>query len=411
MATQPRTTGSLKSSGTQDTMKRKILFAMIEAGGGHKSPALAVREAVQELGGGRYRLLMADFMKDTGCETLDEQHKESWNYLLDHPILCKTGHRLADFAGPVFRTGVKLYLMPFYECVRSFLLSEQPDLVFSIHYFNSMAIDLVRRWYNIPVTLINYHTELFDTSSLWVIKGVDYYLVSSEEARKKLIMRGIPRGKLYTFHYPVQQAFYRIQTTRERIARQVGADPGRKTVLISFGGQGYGNIGKFIEAVTEERLPLNIIVVAGKNEAMRSRLERQFSGAGGGQKVIVLGFVTNMHELMHLADVCFIKPGPSTTMEAVALRKPILFYKSAQISENGNIHFALKQGIGFYVGDNQRRFAQLMEECVNGDLLRQVANRYRTMDIRNGARDIARFLMNILEGGGVLPEEASAVSS
>jgi len=411
MAMQPRTTGSLKSSGTQETMKRKILFAMIEAGGGHKSPALAVREAVQELSGGRYRLLMADFMKDTGCENLDEQHKESWNYLLDHPILCKTGHRLADFAGPVFRTGVKLYLMPFYECVRSFLLSEQPDLVFSTHYFNSMAIDLVRRWYNIPVTLINYHTELFDTSSLWVIKGVDYYLVSSEEARKKLIMRGIPRSKLYTFHYPVQQAFYRTQTPRERIARQVGADPGRKTVLISFGGQGYGNIGKFIEAVAEERLPLNIIVVAGKNESMRSRLERQFSDGGGGRKVIVMGFVTNMHELMHLADVCFIKPGPSTTMEAVALRKPILFYKSAQISENGNIHFALKQGIGFYVGDNQRRFAQLMVESVNGDLLQQVARRYRAMDIRNGARDIARFLMNILEGGGVLPEAASAATS
>ncbi|MFW6181190.1 MAG: glycosyltransferase, partial [Spirochaetota bacterium] len=256
-----------------------------------------------------------------------------------------------------------------------------------------------------------YHTELFDTSSLWVIKGVDYYLVSSDEARKKLIMRGIPRHKLFTFHYPVQQDFYRIEASRERIARQVGADPGRKTVLISFGGQGYGNIGKFIEAVTEERLPLNIIVVAGKNEAMRSRLERQFNSAGGGQKVIVKGFVTNMHELMYLADVCFIKPGPSTTMEAVTLRKPILFYKSAQISENGNIHFALKQGIGFYVGDNQRRFAQLMGECVNGDLLQQVARRYHTLEIRNGARDIARFLMRVLEDGRVLPEEVGAATS
>ncbi len=400
MSMQTRVTGSLKSSDAHDTMKRKILFAMIEAGGGHKSPALAVREAIHELSGDRYQLLMADFMKDTGCEALDEQHKESWNYLLDHPILCKTGHRLADFAGPVFRTGIKLYLMPFYECVRSFLLEEQPELVFSTHYFNTMAIDLVRRWYNIPVTLVNYHTELFDTSSLWVIKGVDYYLVPSEEAKTKLVMRGIPRSKLYTFHYPVQQVFYRIDVPRQSIAREVGADPDKKTVLMSFGGQGYGNIGRFIEALIEEQLPLNVIVVAGKNETVRSRLERQFRERRGEQNVIVKGFVTNMHELMHLADLCFLKPGPSTTMEAVALRKPILFYKSAQISENGNIHFALKNGIGFYVGENLRRFVQLVDDCVHGNLLEQVTERYRKMNIRNGARDIASFLINTLEAGG-----------
>jgi UDP-N-acetylglucosamine:LPS N-acetylglucosamine transferase len=392
--------GSLKSADTRDTLKRKILFAMIEAGGGHKSPALAVREALRRHSGERYEILFADFMKETGCDSLDQHHKESWNYLLDHPILCKTGHRFADFAGPVFRTGIKLYLMPFYDCVRTFLLEKQPDLVFSTHYFNTMAIDLVRRWYKIPVTLVNYHTELFDTSSLWVLKGVDYYLVSSEEARRKLIMRGIPKRKLLNFNYPVRSEFFEITASRESIALHEGADSGKMTVLMSFGGQGFGNIGKFIQSLIDEDLPLNIIVVAGRNEELRTRLEQQFGGRRGAQNVLVKGFVSNMHELMHLADLCFIKPGPSTTMEAVALRKPLLFYKSAQLSENGNISFALRHGIGFYVGDNHRRFQQVVAEAVRGSLLEDVAARYRTFEIRNGAADIARFLVNILESEG-----------
>ena len=54
---------------------------MIEAGGGHKTPALAVVEALEELFPDKYQIKVLDFMKDLGCTGLDDAHKkimESW---------------------------------------------------------------------------------------------------------------------------------------------------------------------------------------------------------------------------------------------------------------------------------------------------------------------------------------------
>ena len=47
---------------------------MIEAGGGHKTPAVAVVEALEENFPGKYEIRVLDFMKDLGCTDLDEAH-------------------------------------------------------------------------------------------------------------------------------------------------------------------------------------------------------------------------------------------------------------------------------------------------------------------------------------------------
>ncbi len=49
--------------------RKKIHFAMIEAGGGHKTPALAVVEALEENFPGKYEIKVLDFIKDLGFQT------------------------------------------------------------------------------------------------------------------------------------------------------------------------------------------------------------------------------------------------------------------------------------------------------------------------------------------------------
>ena len=61
-----------------ETMKRKIVFAMIEAGGGHKAPASAVMEALDRNYPGLYETGMMDFIKDIGSVKVDAAHKKSW---------------------------------------------------------------------------------------------------------------------------------------------------------------------------------------------------------------------------------------------------------------------------------------------------------------------------------------------
>ena len=56
-------------------MKPKIIFAMIEAGGGHKAPASAVMAALERDYPGVYDVSMMDFIKDIGSVKVDAAHK------------------------------------------------------------------------------------------------------------------------------------------------------------------------------------------------------------------------------------------------------------------------------------------------------------------------------------------------
>jgi UDP-N-acetylglucosamine:LPS N-acetylglucosamine transferase len=378
--------------------KDKIVFAMIEAGGGHRSPAIAVNEALTTLYGGRFDVLLVDFMKQLGCTELDNKHKETWKYFLSHPFICKSSQVIADLGGPLYRAGLKqIYLYPFYSYVLQFLVRHKPSVIFSTHYFNTFSVDWVRRKFGLDVVLINYLTELFDVTSPWVIKGVDYYAVSSEEAKRKLVQRGLPAEKLKVFGYPVRPSFFAIGRSKEEIARGLGADPGKKTLLMSFGREGVGSIDRFVDSLARKDLSLNVVVNTGRNEQLLDHLRAKYAPYRGPKArsrltVSALGYTDRMNELIYLSDFVFIKPGPSTTMETVWLKKPILFYKSAQLSETPNIRYVTDNGIGFYIGDNVRKFVRTVEALVRGGLGAEVARGYERLKIENGAFDIARFL-------------------
>jgi UDP-N-acetylglucosamine:LPS N-acetylglucosamine transferase len=110
-----------------------------------------------------------------------------------------------------------------------------------------------------------------------------------------------------------------------------------------------------------------------------------------------LGFTDRMNELIYLSDFVFIKPGPSTTMETIWLKKPILFYKSAQMSESPNIRYVTDNGLGYYIGDNVGKFARTVENLVRGKAGAETARRYDRLKIENGAFDIARFVAQTAE--------------
>ena len=78
-----------------------------------------------------------------------------------------------------------------------YLEKEKPDLVFSTHFLCSQAIDYVRKKHDLKFPLVNMHTDIFAVFSLWVIKGVDYYIASSNLAKKELLKRGLDENNFF----------------------------------------------------------------------------------------------------------------------------------------------------------------------------------------------------------------------
>lgn len=377
--------------------RKKIHFAMIEAGGGHKTPALAVVEALEENFPGKYEIKVLDFMKDLGCTDLDEAHKKVWKYLLSHPDLTKSIQTFDFITGPVNIQIYKLFLDRIAKYVMRYLYNEKPDLVFSTHYFNTMSIAHIRKQYEIGPILINYLTEIFDFDSYWYLKNVDHYIVSSNQAEKKLLKKKFPRGKLHVFPYPVRRSFFDISRSKTEIFHSLGLDNSRKTLLVTLGSEGIGSIYKMIEALVKKTFPLNVIAVAGKNDQLRQQLERDFGSPDQATRVVALGFQEHINELIYASDFCFIKPGPATTWEILSMRKPIIFFGSAQLSENPNIQFVVENRLGYYAGNMPRKLSQIVEWFLAGYGLQECRRAYEEITIKNGSTEIARFLDQVLD--------------
>jgi UDP-N-acetylglucosamine:LPS N-acetylglucosamine transferase len=383
--------------------KPRIVFAMIEAGGGHKMPALAVHESLNRLFPGKYDMQLLDFMKDLGCVDLDQLHKATWKYLLKNPSLTKSIQTFDFITGPVNIQLYKLAGSSFLPYVLRFLKHERPDLIFSTHYFNTMAVSYVRRIYGLNPLLVNFLSEVFDFDSYWYLKNVDQYIVTSQRAQRKLLRRRFPIGKLHLFPYPVRASFFAIERGREQTLNALGLDPSRKTLLVTMGSEGIGaaSVARMLAALVRRDLPLNIVVVAGKNARMKRQLEVEFGGGSGKTRLVPLGFVDRMNELVNAADFCFIKPGPATTWEVLSLRRPILFASSAQLSENPNIRYAVRNQVGYYVGTAPLRFVRLVRHLMDDSVLQEVQTNYDRLRLENGADPIARFLDGLLDPHGV----------
>ncbi len=380
--------------------RKRITFAMIEAGGGHKMPALAVFESLNRLYPGKYEMTVLDFMKDLGCVDLDQVHKSTWKYLLTHPSLTKSIQTFDFIVGPVNMQIYKLGITAFYPYVLRYLRKEKPDLIFSTHYFNTMAVSHVRKAHGLDTVLVNFLSEIFDFDSYWYLKNVDHYIVTSEEAAHKLLRRRFPKGKLQIFPYPVRPSFFRIRHDRDEILGELGLPPSRRTLLVTLGSEGIGAIStvRLLSSLVRQDLPVNVVVVTGNNARLKRQLEVEFGEAKGATRIVPLGFATNMNELINAADLCFIKPGPATTWEVMSLRKPILFAASAQLSENPNIRYAVRNKVGHYVGVSPQRFVRRVRGFLPAAALARVQRHYQRLALKNGADDIARFLDALLSG-------------
>ena len=380
--------------------KKRIAFAMIEAGGGHKMPALAVFESLKRLYPGKYEMTVLDFVKDLGCVDLDQVHKSTWKYLLTHPSLTKTFQTFDFITGPVNMQIYKLAATAFYPYVLRYLRKEKPDLIFSTHYFNTMAVSHVRKAHGLDTVLVNFLSEIFDFDSYWYLKNVDHYIVTSEQAADKLLRRRFPKGKLHVFPYPVRRSFFRIRRSRKEVLEELGLPSSHRTLLVTLGSEGIGasSTVRLLSALVRRGPPLNVVVVTGKNARLKRQLEVEFGEQRGAVRIVSLGFSAHMNELVNAADFCFIKPGPATTWEVLSLRKPILFAASAQLSENPNIRYAVRNRVGYYVGVSTKRFVRRVRELMEAGALARVQASYERLALKNGADDIARFLNAVLSG-------------
>ena len=348
-----------------------LLFLLADTGGGHRSAARAVGEALEEAHPGRFDPVLCDPLAGPGSALLLR-----WVTRLYGPVI-----RLAPWAwGAAYhacdsrwvmwllqRTLLALARRPVADAVAA----HEPAAIVSFHPLTGGAAVWAgrRQAADVPVLtvvtdLVTSHAALHaaraDQTVMPIAPAVPIAAGSRGGRRAGLALnRCVPTG------LPVTSGFWSGPLTdgeRSALRRTLGVPERRFLAVLAGGGEGAGGMARRAAAIVRSFDDVEVVAICGRNLRLRRRLARLAAGAGGRLKV--LGFVDNMSDWLRCADVVITKAGPATIAEAACCGTPLLLTSHLPGQEKGNAHFVAGAG----AGRRAPRRAQLLRDV--GDLRR-----------------------------------------
>jgi processive 1,2-diacylglycerol beta-glucosyltransferase len=223
----------------------------------------------------------------------------------------------------------------------------QWDVVVNTHFLPAEIIASLRKKCRIRTPQITVTTD-FETHRLWKNDPCDHYTTATEEGAEYLASFGIDRSAISVTGIPIHPLFARPRD-RDEVRKKHGLKSDRPVVLQLAGGFGVGPVEKLYRAILSIEPSVQVVVVSGKNEKLKKQLERIEIPSKHHAKV--LGFTTEMDELMCAADVVVSKPGGLTTSEVLARGAAMAIVNPIPGQESRNSDYLLEHGAAIKINN------------------------------------------------------------
>jgi 1,2-diacylglycerol 3-beta-galactosyltransferase len=327
----------------------KILVLFSDTGGGHRSAAEAIIEAIKMDYGGRVSTEMVDIFLDYAPPPLDKipalyprmvRVPRAWGV----GFRISNGHRRARLLTDTFWPYVR-------QAARRLLWQHPCDMILSVHPLASGPV--LRALGKNRVPFITVVTDLVTAHAMWYHHGVDLCIVPTEAAYHRALDFGMRPTQLQIVGLPVADRFCQPAGDRWALRDSLGWPQDLPVVLLVGGGEGMGPIRQTARAIALSGLPVALVVIAGRNQSLKASLEMMEWPL----PTYIYGFVREMPDFMRAADVLVTKAGPGTISEAFNAALPVIMYSRLPGQEDGNVGYTVSEGAGIW--------APTPEEIVN----------------------------------------------
>ena len=236
----------------------------------------------------------------------------------------------------------------------------------------------------------------FQTEPPWVQPEIDIYCVASDEAKLQLISWGVSPNRLLLCGVPIDPAFA-LPFDRGELLQALGLDPRRPVVLVMGGGMGPMPMDEIIQSLELCGLPLQVVAVAGHDQALRARLD-----ALRGKLALDIhpfGWSDRIPEFMAAAGLLVTKPGGVTSSEALAAGLPMVLTHPIPGPEERHAKYLVGLGVAVRA-DDSRQIPQLVHSLLGDpDRLKEMGRRGRDIARPDAAHAVAQVGRAMLERG------------
>ena len=351
--------------------QRTILFLIADTGAGHRSAANAIRNAMhvvaqkrqeesqaQDAGKGEgksetvqasYRIEIVDVFQEYSRFPLREAIKLYGPTIRYRP---KLYGRIYQFSNQAQRfSAMKSVSTPLvHNGLLRLIKSVKPDVIVSVHpLLNHVTIRILQEL-AIPIPFITVVTDLVTAHHAWFAPGADAYIVPTTYAKELALKQGMDPVRIHLMGMPIDPKFSLPVGSKQELQRKLGLQPDLPVVLLVGGGEGAMGLRSSVQAISHAHLPVQMLIIAGRNKRLYVQLQGIRSSLHTPAKVF--GFVQNMQEMMHASDVIVTKAGPGTICEALACNLPIILSGYVPGQEEGNVTYVEENKVGTLAYDS-----------------------------------------------------------
>jgi processive 1,2-diacylglycerol beta-glucosyltransferase len=272
---------------------------------------------------------------------------------------------------------------------QTFLRKESFDVIVNTHFLPAEIIAHLRKTGALSTPQITVTTD-FETHRLWVNQPCELYCTATDEGAAYLQHWGVPASDTRVTGIPIHPLFSQPRERSECLARQ-GLRGDRPIVLQLAGGFGVGPIEKIYRALLEVEVPLEIVVVSGRNAVLKEQLERV--AVPERHSAHVIGFTDQMDELMAVADLVVSKPGGLTTSETLARGAAMAIVNPIPGQETRNSDYLLENGAAVKINNLGTLTYKLKQLLGNPARLESLKANARRIGRPQAAFDVARIAL------------------
>ena len=380
-------------------MHKKALFLISDTGGGHRSASIAITAALDEI---KEPYPFDHRIDDVAahCSFPLTQLGLAYSTALRYapPVYgalyyATNGRRrykaLVRFCEPLYR-----------ERLRDLFRVYRPDVIVSVHpLLNHAALRARADAHMTHIPLVTVITDLGKVHESWLMPEADAIVVPAREVYDRAISRGVSPSRLRMLGQPIHPKFEDVTDTKEAIRRRLKLPADAFLTLLMAGGEGGGKLLQTTLALARTSLPMQLIVVCGRNATLKAKLEEMASSLP--MPMTVLGYTDEIPSLMRGADLLVTKAGPGSLAEANVAKIPIIVYDYVPGQERGNIDFVRSNGVGTIALNTPDLVRAVRDLSASPARMAAMRERQEKVAPRSSARRIAKLIEQITLNGTI----------
>ncbi len=337
-----------------------IVYLMSDTGGGHRAACRAIETALNTRYPNEFTAQLVDMWRDYTpfpFSTLPDTYVKWVNW---SPGTYAAQYWVNDriWRSPALSNALCRQMFP---RMKLFFERYPADLYLCAHsVFVGPAIHALRKL-GIQKPFVTVITDYALPNIMWYDPRVDLTTIPTEAAYQRGVRLGLPPEKMILTGAPVHPKYTDLTLSKAEARAALGWSATARIVLMVGGGDGMGTLQKTARALDRLRLEAELVIIAGRNAALKKALEaRQWR-----RPTHIYGFVNNLEVMMRAADLLITKAGPATLTEAATVGLPMVISGAIRFQESPNVKYVVSRKAGVFAPSPRKVAAAVAEILAN----------------------------------------------